>query len=272
MAVSSSAGRRKLKNSSKARIAVVGGSGLEAVFRQGGTLRVGTPYGVPSPISTGEIDGRRIIFVNRHGTGHTIPPHRINYRANISALYHLGVHRIIATNAVGAINQRFKPGDFVIPNDFLDFTKSRKATFYDRPVIHIDMSEPYCPEIRSTLDKAAENTGKTRWNTAVLAVTEGPRYETPTEIKMLRNLGCDVVGMTGIPEAVLSRELGMCYASLAYVSNMAAGLQKRQSATDLTEMSEKTLPRIKQVLKEAILSIPETRSCMCAHALKDAKL
>ncbi len=261
-----------MRNSSKARIAVVGGSGLEALFSQAEPLRVGTPYGLPSPISTGKIDGRRIIFVNRHGPDHIIPPHRVNYHANIFALHHLEVHRIIATNAVGAINRRFKPGDFVIPNDFLDFTKSRKVTFYDRPVTHIDMSEPYCPEIRSTLDKALEKTGNIGWNAAVLAVTEGPRYETPAEIKMLRNLECDVVGMTGIPEAVLSRELGMCYASLACVSNMAAGLQKRQSVTDVTDMSEKTQPRIKEVLIEAILSLPETRGCTCAHALEDARL
>lgn len=261
-----------MKSSSKARIAVVGGSGLEALFGKAETLRVGTPYGLPSPISTGKIDGRKIIFVNRHGNGHIIPPHRVNYRANIFALHHLEVHRVFATNAVGAINIRFKPGDFVIPNDFIDCTKSRKTTFYDSPVTHIDMSEPYCPEIRSTLAKAVEKTGNTSWKTAVLAVTEGPRYETPAEIKMLRNLGCDVVGMTGIPEAVLSRELGMCYASLAYVSNMAAGLQNRQSVTDLTETSEKTQPVLKQVLIEAILSLPETRGCLCAHALEDARL
>lgn len=272
MAVSSSEGRRELKSSSKTRVAVVGGSGLERIFRKAEALRVGTPYGFPSPISTGKIGGRRVVFVNRHGDGHIIPPHRVNYRANIFALHYLGVERIFATNAVGAINKRFKPGDFVIPNDFVDFTKSRKFTFYDSPVTHIDMSEPYCFEIRSVLAKAVKNTGNNMWNAAVLACTEGPRYETPAEIKMLRNLGCDVVGMTGIPEAVLSRELGMCYASLAYVSNMAAGLQDRQSVAELTGIAEKTKPIIKQVLIEAIVSLPETRDCMCAHALEDARL
>lgn len=212
-------------------------------------------------------------FLPRHGIGHAVPPHRINYRANIFALHLLEVERVLATNAVGGINKRLMPGTLVVPHDFVDFTKLRKATFYDdAPVTHVDMSQPYCPEIRGALTKAAKHAGEDVWEEAVLACTEGPRYETPAEIRMLESLGCDVVGMTGLPEAVLARELEMCYASLCYVSNMAVGLQERQTVTELTAIAEKEKSVIEQVLKEAIVSLPKTRSCICAHALEDARL
>lgn len=212
-------------------------------------------------------------FLPRHGLKHNVPPHQINYRANISALHKLGVERVFATNAVGGINNRLKPGDIVVPHDFADFTKLRKGTFYENaPVTHIDMSQPYCPEIRNVLIKAAKRVGEKVHEEAVLACTEGPRYETPAEVKMLRHVGCDIVGMTGHPEAALARELEMCYAPLCYVSNMAAGLQERQTVSELTATAEKKKPVIKQILKEAIVSLPKTRSCICAHALEDAQL
>ena len=221
----------------------------------------------------GEIRGKMAAFLPRHGLSHAVPPHRVNYRANIFALHILGVERVFATNAVGGINRRLKPGDLVAPSDFVDFTKLRKGTFYDgTPVTHVDMSQPYCPEIRGVLIEAARHVGESIWDEAVLACTEGPRYETPAEVKMLRSLGCDVVGMTGMPEAVLARELEMCYASLCYVSNMAVGLQERQTASELTRIAEKKKLVIEQILKEAIAALPKKRGCTCAHALKDAQL
>ena len=262
-----------MKNLNKVSMAIIGGSGLGSLLKEVKNIRVGTPYGLPSPISMGMIGEKIVAFLPRHGSSHKTPPHRVNYRANIFALHLLGVKRVLATNAVGCMNKRLKPGDFVVPHDFVDFTKHRKGTFYDgSPVIHVDMSQPYCPEVRNVLIKAAKNIGESVCDEAVLACTEGPRYETPAEVKMLQSFGCDIVGMTGLPEAVLARELEMCYASLCYVSNMAAGLQERQTVNELTEIAEKKKPTIEQVLKESIDSLPKTRNCICAHALKDAQL
>ncbi len=273
MAAFSRRGRRKLKNLSKASVAIICGSGLGDLLKKVEHVRIGTPYGFPSPISIGEVERNNVAFLPRHGLSHIVPPHRVNYRANIFALHMLGVRRIFATNAVGGINRRLKPGELAVPHDFVDFTKCRKKTFYDdAPVTHVDMSQPYCPEIRSALIEAAKHVGENIWDKAVLACTEGPRYETPAEVRMLRSFGCDVVGMTGLPEAVLARELEMCYASLCYISNMAVGLQKRQTVSELARIAEMKRVVIEQVLKEAISSLPKTRGCICAHALEDAQL
>lgn len=262
-----------MKNSSKASVAIIGGSGLESLLIEVEHVRVGTPYGLPSPISVGKVGEKSVAFLPRHGVSHSVPPHRVNYRANIFALHTLGAERVLATNAVGGINKRLKPGDLVVPHDFVDFTKLRKGTFYDdAPVTHVDMSQPYCPETRQVLLEAVKHVGEHVFDEAVLACTEGPRYETPAEVNMLQSSGCDVVGMTGMPEAVLARELEMCYASLCYVSNMAVGLQERQTITELKEIAEKKKNIIEQVLKEAIVSLPKTRNCVCKHALKDARL
>jgi len=266
-------GKRKLKNLSKASVAVIGGSGFGSLLREVKHIRVGTPYGLPSPISIVKIKGKIVAFLTRHGLNHAVPPHHVNYRANIFASHMIGVKRVFATNAVGSINKRLKPGNLVIPHDFVDFTKLRKGTFYEgATVTHVDMSQPYCPEIRNVLIGAAKYVGENVCSEAVLACTEGPRYETPAEVKMLRNFGCDVVGMTGLPEAVLARELEMCYASFCYVSNMAVGLQERQTVRELIEIAEKKKLVIEQVLKEAIVSLPKTRNCICAHALEGAQL
>jgi len=256
----------------KVKIAIIGGTGFENLLENARQLRLGTPYGVPPPLHIGKISGKNVVFLPRHGPDHSVPPHRINYRANIYALYELGVQRILATNAVGAINLNFKPSDIVVPHDYVDFTKRRSATFYDEaPVTHIDVSQPYCPEIRKLLVDTAKKLGFHVWDKAVLVCTEGPRYETPAEIKMFRRLGCDVVGMTGIPESVLARELEMCYASICYVSNMAAGMQKRLTALDVSKISKSVLHKIERILVETIKTLPSERNCPCANALKDAR-
>ena len=261
-----------MKNLQKAEIAVIGGSGLEEIFESKKTLRIGTPYGLPSRIFLSEIDGRNVAFLPRHGKAHSVPPHKINYRANIYALHKLGVVRIIATNAVGAINEKFSPGDLVVPHDFVDFTKRRVPTFYESsPVTHVDFTFPYCPEIRETLISSARKLNVKVWDRAVLVCTEGPRFETPAEIEIFRKLGCDVVGMTGIPEAVLARELEICYASLCYVSNMAAGLQSKLSAVEVKRVIGNIFPVFEQVLRETVRTLPHVRKCPCKDALKDAR-
>ncbi|MEM2250339.1 MAG: S-methyl-5'-thioadenosine phosphorylase [Candidatus Bathyarchaeia archaeon] len=263
---------RSLKK--KAKIAVIGGTGFEKLFANFEKVIVGTPYGVPPPLFIGEIGGKNLVFLPRHGLEHSVPPHRVNYRGSIYALHEVGVERIIAVNAVGAINKSLKPGDIVVPHDFADFTKMRPTTFYDEaPVTHIDVSQPYCPEIRGTLIRTAEKLGLTVCSSAVLVCTEGPRFETPAEIEMFRRLGFDVVGMTGLPEAVLARELEICYACVCFVSNMAAGLQERLTPKEVFDISRKVQPKIEQLLIETVKALPvERKSCPCVDALKNARL
>ena len=264
-----------MKNLQKASIAVIGGTGFKNVFMVSEQLRLGTPYGIAPLLSIGKIDGKEVAFLPRHGPNHDVPPHRINYRANIYALYEMGVERIIAVNAVGAINRDFKPGDIVIPHDFIDFTKLRNATFYDEaPVTHIDVSQPYCPELRNLIIESAKKIGLRVRDKAVLVCTEGPRFETPAEIEMFRRLGCDVVGMTGVPEAVLARELEMCYATFCFVSNMAAGIQEHLTPLEVPKVSEEIMPKLEQALIETIKASPLQRkgNCSCADALGNSRV
>lgn len=256
----------------KVNVAIIGGTGTETLLDAAEHERIGTPHGLAPPIFLGQIGEKTVAFLPRHGANHDVPPHMVNYRANIYALHTMGVKRIIATNAVGSINPEFKPGDLVIPHDIVDFTKLRAKTFYDNaPVTHIDLCEPYCPEIRFILIKAAEKKGRKVVGRAVFACTEGPRLETPAEIQMFGRLGCDIVGMTGMPEAVLARELEICYATICFVTNMAAGLERHLTASELVKEAKKTAPILQQVLRETALHLPEKRQCLCAHALEDAR-
>jgi 5'-methylthioadenosine phosphorylase len=258
----------------KSKIAVIGGTGFEQLFKNAEQLRLGTPYGIAPPLSIGKIGENEVVFLPRHGPDHSVPPHKINYKANISALHEVGVERIIAVNAVGAINRDFKPGDIVIPHDFVDFTKLRSSTFYDdAPVTHVDVSQPYCPEIRELLIKNAKKAELHVWDKAVLVCTEGPRFETPAEIEMFRRLGCDAVGMTGFPEAVLARELEMCYATVCFVSNMAAGIQEHLSPFEVSNISKSIMPKLEQLLIDTLKVLPVERhnNCLCAGALRKAR-
>lgn len=257
----------------KVRLAIIGGTGLVGDFIKGTKTRLGTPYG-PSPILTiGKISSNEIVFLPRHGEGHKIPPHKINDRANIFALHSLGVERIIATNVVGALNPKYKPGDIVIPSDFIDFTKFKPHTFYDEaPVTYVDVSALYCPELRKILFEVTKKQMKNVWADAVYACTEGPRYESPAEIRMFHTLGCDIVGMTGVPEAILAHELEMCYATVSFVSNMAAGMQERISAEEVMEKSKIFESIFGEILREVVADIPKKRSCYCSSALEGARV
>jgi 5'-methylthioadenosine phosphorylase len=258
---------------SRTDVAIIGGSGLEGMLKSFKKVHVGTPFGLPPPIYVGDVGGKTVAFLPRHGIRHSVPPHKINYLANIFSLHKIGVKRIIATNAVGAMNPDFKPGDLVIPHNLIDFTKFRKVTFYnEEPVTHIDVSQPFCPEIRMLLTDLTGKYAERIWDRAVLVCTEGPRYETAAEITMFRRLGCDLAGMTVVPEAILARELEMCYATLCFVSNMAAGMQQRLTASEVTEMGKKKTPVIRQILLETIKRLPKNRDCICKQALKDARL
>ncbi len=210
-------------------IAIIGGTGLtdleglEITHRQ----MLHTPYGeTSSPIIHGKYCGKKVIFLARHGSQHTIPPHKINYRANIWSLKEVGVKNVIAIAAVGGIHPDMRSKDLVIPHQLIDYTASRDHTFFDddsHPVTHIDFTHPYCDNLRQQLLMAAQQIECTVHNHGVYGATQGPRLETAAEINRMEQDGCDVVGMTGMPEAALARELSLCYATCALVVNPAAG-------------------------------------------------
>lgn len=187
-----------------------------------------TPYGTAT-VYQAQGDFKDLIFLTRHGINHNTPPHKINYRANIKALEILGVKRVLAVNAVGSINKEIPPLGLALVTDFLDFTSNRENTFFDggnNGVKHVDMSITYCPMLRQRLLALASNFDIVIRPEAVYVCTNGPRLETPAEIRMYAQMGGDVVGMTGIPEATLARELGLCYASVAFSINWAAGIKE----------------------------------------------
>ncbi len=254
------------------RIAVIGGSGLEGLLEGSQSVQVETPYGSPAAISVGAFGREEVAFLPRHGPRHDLPPHKVNYRANLFALRQLGVERVIATNAVGAINADYKPGDLVVPDDIIDMTKSRVGTYFDNtPVTHIDVSQPYCLELRKILIQSCESIGVKTWGNAILAATEGPRYETPAEVRMLRTLGGDIVGMTGAPEVFLAREQEMCYSTICFISNRAAGMQERLSHREVIEIAQSVSSRMLTAMRKAVENIPVNRSCPCVKAVNEGR-
>jgi len=210
-------------------LAIIGGTGMTQLDNLNITRRliVRTPYGEPSqPLIFGEISGREVIFLARHGNGHTIPPHEVNYRANIAALHLQGVTEIAAIATVGGIHPDLSAGKIVIPHQIIDYTYGRKTTFHDgisNPVKHIDFTEPYSQSLREKWKRAAVAVGEEVVDHGVYAATQGPRLETAAEINRLERDGATIVGMTGMPEAALARELGIGYATICPVANYAAG-------------------------------------------------
>jgi 5'-deoxy-5'-methylthioadenosine phosphorylase len=212
-----------------AKLAIIGGTGLTSLKGLEIIRRevMHTPYGEPSaPMTFGEMAGNEVLFLPRHGPGHTIPPHKINYRANLWALKEAGVEQVIAVNAVGGIRADMTPGRLVVPDQIIDYTWSRINTYFEEglsQVTHIDFTEPYCEALRQMLMSCAAEVGLNSLGEGTYAATQGPRLETAAEIDRLERDGCDLVGMTGMPEAALARELELCYGCIAVVANMAAG-------------------------------------------------
>lgn len=221
----------------------------------------------------GSYQGEEIVFLARHGTDHSVPPHLINYRANVWQLKELGVERVIATAAVGSLNIDMKPGSFVIVDQFFDFTKSRISTFYDggeMGVVHCDMTHPYCPEIRQALLEAGRRRGFSIHDGGVYVCTEGPRFETAAEVKMYASLGGDLVGMTSVPEAVLARELGICYATVCMVTNYGAGISsERLTHKEVLEAMGLITSNLKTLFMDAITNIPADRGCDCSKIISE---
>ena len=217
-------------------IGLIAGTGFYNLpaLKDGESKQIETPYG-KAQIRSGEWNGARLIFLTRHGVGHSIPPHLINYRANIKAMKDLGVEQIIAINVVGGINPKLSPGDLCLIDDFIDFTSGRQHTFSDgsKPgVQHVDLTRPYDAKIQSALRQSAKESGILLHENGVYAGFNGPRFETPSEIRLAALAGATVVGMTGCPEVSLAREIGIAYASIALVVNPAAGLSEAEITMD----------------------------------------
>jgi len=244
-------------------LAIIGGTALTRL--EGLTIdrrvSVKTPYGDPSsPLLHGIFHGREVVFLARHGESHTIGPHKVNYRANIWALHQTGVRRILASAAVGGIHPQFSDGRLVIPDQIIDYTWGRAHTFFDdlEEAVHIDFTEPYCQEIRGLLLRAAEAGGIEIWDGGTYGATQGPRLETVAEIDRMERDGCHIVGMTGMPEAALARELGMCYGACAVVANPAAGRGSEDGAgeirmEDILLTLEAGMEKFRTLLKHVLL-------------------
>ena len=272
------------------RIAVIGGSGAyhlltkESLGKEKKCQSIDTPYGESAPIHHFSIDGLEFLFLSRHGEmDYSITAPFVNYRANIYALKECGVQRIIAWSGPGIINTAFEPGDFVVPHDIIDETKNRPTTFFDNTGIgFIRQSRPFCPQIANALHDVLHETDLQHHNQAVYACTEGPRLETPAEIRKLRILGADLVGMTLAPEAFLAREKEICYSPFCYLTNYAEGVKPRKFEKGKLFEGMQTIEEKKQV-DNAIQKFPslirtvfetlkeEERTCDCSEALRRYK-
>lgn len=247
------------------KIAIIGGTGVydPNIFTNIKEERLETPYGAVR-VKTGDYRGKRLAFMPRHGEDHSVPPHLINYRANIYALGALGVENILATAAVGSLNLDMKLKDFVFMDQFLDFTKSRHQTFVEQGVVHLDMTEPYCPRLRRVLQQAAQKHGLPHHTVGTYVCAEGPRFETPAEIQMYKLLGGDLVGMTSVPEVVLAREAKICYATIAMVTNFAAGISPTKlSHQEVVDIMDENVNNLKTLVMEAIESLDLDTDCLC---------
>lgn len=240
-------------------LAIIGGSGLTKLANLEVTQRkvARTPYGEPSgPLTFGRILKCDLVFLARHGYGHTIAPHEVNYRANLWALKDAGVDRVISVASVGSIRKDLKPGSLVIPHQIIDYTWGRRSTFFEGagvPVNHIDFTEPYSPPLRKALLDAAARAKEKVFDGSVYGATQGPRLETAAEIDRLERDGADLVGMTGMPEAVLAREVSLEYAAIAVVANFAAGRADSAHAIPLDKIGailDEAMGRVRRIIEE----------------------
>ena len=258
-----------------AEIGIFGGTGIydSGLLENSKEITVDTPYGKTSDsITIGEFNGRNIAFMPRHGKKHTIPPHLINFRANIWAFKELGVKRIIAPSAVGSLKKEFEPGNFALPSQFIDFTKSRKGTFSeDGRVIHISVADPFCPELQKVILNVTKIQGIKIHQDCTYVCIEGPRFSTKAESRFFRTTGADIIGMTLVPECQLAREAQICYVSLSTVTDYDVWAEKPVTAKEVMETLAKNVEMTKKLLTFVIDQIPEIKSCSCEKALEEAE-
>lgn len=259
------------------KLGIIGGSGLYDIegFSFVEEFAEQTEFGDPS-------DAYRVFrykdvsfyFLNRHGRKHQIPPHKVNYRANIAGFKKLGIDRIVSITATGGINSSFRPGDIIIPDDGIDMTNGRESTYFDNGQIHhIDFTEPFCHVLHGVLENAAASADEDIFTNGTYICTNGPRLETGAEIKAFDRWGADIVGMTLFPECILARESGICYANLSVVTNYAAGTTDKKLTTDevVAVMSE-SAERLKNIISMIPGYFHADRECGCKDALMETKI
>lgn len=261
----------------QAEIGIFGGTGIydQELLSDSKEVTVDTPFGKTSDsITIGTYKNRKVAFMPRHGRKHTIPPHLINFRANIWAFKELGIKRIIAPSAVGSLQEELKPGDFVIPTQFIDYTKSRKTTFYENDkVVHISVADPFCPQLHATIFDVAKKINLDLHKDATYVCIEGPRFSTRAESKVYKNvLGADIIGMTLVPECQLAREAQMCYASISTITDYDVWAEKPVTAKEVLETLSKNVQITKKMIGEILELIPQQRNCSCSKALEEAGL
>ncbi|MCW2781477.1 MAG: mtnP [Marmoricola sp.] len=255
---------------SRARVAVIGGSGFYEFLEDPRDLTVLTPYGDPSaPIAIGEVAGVPVAFLPRHGKAHEYPPHKINYRANIWALRSVGVRQVLAPCAVGGLQPTIPPGSVVVPDQLVDRTQSRAQTFMDVGAVHLPFADPYCPTLRAALTTAGPDVR----DGGTMVVIEGPRFSTRAESRNYASAGWDLINMTGQPEASLARELGLCYAALALVTDSDAGVDVGEGVDQASVFATfaEHIAGLKQILQSAIKALPDA-PCSCSDWLADVTL
>lgn len=261
-------------------IGIIGGSGLydPGILENVREIKVYTPYGEPSDyIVLGTLRGRRVAFLPRHGRGHRIPPHRINYRANIWALKALGAKWIVSVSAVGSLREDYKPGDLVVPDQFIDMTKKREYTFFDQGVVaHISMADPFCEHLRRFLIETSRDLGYTVHDRGTYICIEGPRFSTRAESRVWKEVfKADIIGMTLVPEVNLACEAQMCYATLALITDYDVWAERPVTAEEVTKVMKENTEKAKRVLYELISRLPEEPDsglCSCCNALETALL
>jgi 5'-methylthioadenosine phosphorylase len=259
---------------STAEIGVFGGSGFYSFLESTETVDIDTPYGMPSaPPVIGEVKGRRVAFIPRHGAHHQYPPHRINYRANLWAMKELGVQRILGPNACGSLQEHVKRGDLVICDQLVDRTRSRPHTFYDGPVTtHISFADPYCPTMRETVIAKGRELGITMHERGTVVVIEGPRFSTRSESAWFKAAGWEVINMTQYPEALLARELEICYVNISLIADYDVGLEGIPPVTneEVVRVFDGNSAKLRDLLFTVIPALPAERDCPCATALTGA--
>ncbi len=256
--------------SALADVAVIGGSGLYVLLDQAENHKIDTPYGPPSDeITVASVGGTRVAFLPRHGRAHQLPPHKIPYRANLWALRSIGVRQILAPCAVGGLRPELGPGSFVVPDQLIDRTSGRIQTFYDVGAVHVNFAEPYCPAGRAIALDAAARHDVAATDGGAMVVIEGPRFSTRAESKWFTAIGGAVVNMTGHPEAILARELNLCYTAIALVTDLDAGVEGDHGVTqeEVFRVFAENTERLRSVLLDAVTRLPAERTCACGHAL-----
>lgn len=261
---------------SRAQIGVFGGSGFYAFLEEAETAQIDTPYGPPSaPPMIGDVGGRRVAFIPRHGVKHEFPPHKINYRANLWAMKELGVQRIVGPCAAGSLRAGVRLGDFVVCDQIVDRTRTRSHTFYDGPVpTHISFADPYCPTMRQTILEHGHALGIATHPHGTMVVIEGPRFSSRAESRWFGSQGWDTINMTGYPEALLARELEICYANVSLITDYDVGVEDAPTVTheDVLRVFDENLDNLRRLLFAVIPDLPEERDCVCASALEHARL